>query len=373
MRVGIDLLWVRPGKCGGTESFIRNLMTGFAGFDQENEYVLFAAKDNAGSFAGYKEYRNMHLKVCPVNCSSQPERILWENLHLDRYAVKENVDIMFIPVYSKPRSKKGGIPYVTVIHDLQALHYPQYFSFVKRLFLRYSWRHTCRTSACVVTISDYCRKDIQEKYFVPNENIRTVYNPICSEESDNSAVDTVLYKFGVAAGQYDYCVSSLLPHKNLLTILKTIAERKKRGIEETLVLSGVGGDSEEFLRWTKELDIEKNVIQTGYISNAERDCLYKGCRLFLFPSVFEGFGMPPIEAMRFGKRVVMTKESCLFEVTDGKAVYVEDPYSVEEWMKKIDEAKDMPEKKETFPQYELAHISEQYVHIFKQIIKAGTR
>ena len=97
VRIGIDLLWVRPGICGGTESFIRNLMEGFGSYDTKNEYVLFASEDNVESFRGYEAYSNMKILVMPVESRRQPVRILWENLHLDRRAKKEGIDLMYIP------------------------------------------------------------------------------------------------------------------------------------------------------------------------------------------------------------------------------------------------------------------------------------
>ena len=159
MKIGIDLLWVRPGICGGTESYIRNLMHGFGNNDLNNEYILFVAQDNADSFAEYGKYNNMKLKVCTVKCASQAKRILWENLHLDKLAKRENIEVMFIPVYSKPRTHGSGIPYVCVIHDLQALHYPEHFSLPRRLFLKYTWRYACKSSKQVVTISEFCKRD----------------------------------------------------------------------------------------------------------------------------------------------------------------------------------------------------------------------
>lgn len=141
MKIGIDLLWVRPGICGGTESYIRNLMEGFGQYDKANTYVLLVSGDNGDSFASYDRYANMERLALPVESASQPKRILWENLHLDRTARRLGVDVMFIPVYSMPMTYGSGIPYVSVIHDLQALHYPAYFSAGRRMFLKYMWRH----------------------------------------------------------------------------------------------------------------------------------------------------------------------------------------------------------------------------------------
>ena len=366
MRIGVDLLWVRPGIVGGTESFVRNLLDGFGQYDNENEYVLFAATDNAATFGDYEKYSNMRIHVCPVACASQGKRILWENLHLDHTAKKKKVDVMFIPVYSKPFTYGSKIPYVCVIHDVQALHYPQYFSKGKRIFLRYMWWFACRSSQRILTDSKFCERDLKKRYPFAAEKIQTMYVPIITQETTDE-FDKIEKKYDISEGEYFYCVSSLLPHKNLDTLLQVVAKLKKRGSRMTLVISGVGGNKEAFAARVAELGIEELVIDTGFVSNEERDSLYEHCRVFLFPSIFEGFGMPPVEAMRKGRNVVTTRMSCLEEVTDGKAVYVDDAYDVENWIEKIAFAKQRESKAEAFEQYELENIIQQYKACWKEI------
>ncbi|MCR5719371.1 MAG: glycosyltransferase family 4 protein [Lachnospiraceae bacterium] len=365
MIIGIDLLWLRPGIVGGTESFIRNLMNGFAMYDTEDEFVLFAASDNAESFKEYEAYPNMSLCICDVECKKVANRILWENRKLDKVASGYKPDVMFIPVYSKPRST-SKLPYVSVIHDLQALHYPAFFSRGKRLFLESRWKYTCKTSKAVVTDSNYCKKDLLKRYPFTEGKVHVLPVPVCPVLDKNEREEEILDSMKVKKGEYYYCVSSLLPHKNLNTLLKVISALKKTEPDVKLLLSGVGGNTKEFDETLKTLGIEEHVISTGYVSGEKRDVLYRNCKLFLFPSIFEGFGMPPIEAMMLGKRVVMTKETCLSEITKNKAVYVNEPYNVGEWVDKIKYAQALDECKESFEEYSLKQVTDGYVRLLRR-------
>ena len=400
MLIGIDLLWVRPQICGGTESVIRNLLTGFGMYDDKNEYILFAGKDTAETFTDYEKYSNMRIEVCDVESMNRVKRIAWENANLDKLARSLDVNVMFIPVYSKPNSlseEKGGIPYVTTIADLQALHFPKYFSKPKIFFAKRSWKKAVNESRCITTISNFCKDDILNHYPKAKDRIFVLYAPILLSPDMDLEIESELAKkettgdyiaddinddilnkptdvfdnlkerYGIERNEFFYTVSSMLPHKNLITLINVIKELKEAGEECKLVVSGVGGNKEDFEKSVEEAGIKDLVVDTGFVSDKERDALYENCRLFLFPSTFEGFGMPPVEAMIKGAKVVTTKCASIEEITNSKAVYVDDPLNTKEWIEKIKEADLLENKKHIFPEYELKNVTEEYLELFEGV------
>ena len=374
MLIGIDLLWVRPRICGGTESATRNLINGFGMYDDKNEYMLFVGKDTAETFEEYKKYPNMKIEVCDTESLKRVKRIAWENSKLDKLARSLGVDLMFVPVYSKPNSlseEKGGIPYITVIHDLQALHFPEYFSKSKIIFAKRSWKKACAESRKVITISEFCKEDIIKNYPFAKDKTTVIYDAVTLEERKESSLDVfekLKKKYGIEKDAYFYTLSSMLPHKNLETLIKAMKLLKEKG-DTKLVVSGVGGNKDKFNQCVKEEGVEDLVIDTGFVSDEERDSLYENCSLFLFPSIFEGFGMPPVEAMMKGARVLTTKCACLEEVTQNKALYVDDPKDASNWVEKINEALLLEKKKYTFEQYDIKNITCEYLKVFNQYEK----
>lgn len=186
----------------------------------------------------------------------------------------------------------------------------------------------------IVAISNFVAEDLIKTYRYKRDKLVIIYNPAMINKDDFCDFNTLAGKYEISKKSYYYTVSQMIPHKNIETLIKVIAELKKDGEDSKLLISGINGNAVDSIKnKMREYNIEDNVVFTGYVTDTVRNTLYKYSKEFLFSSVFEGFGIPPIEAMMCGANVVATKCACIPEVTQGKAEYVDDPYDEQDWIK----------------------------------------
>lgn len=365
----IDLLWLRSGKVGGSESFARNLIQGLLDTSDEFTCYLLASLDEIDSFRRYEKDPRFICVSCDVRSETIGRRIVWENLHLGKLLREQGIRTLLEPVYSLPILGMRGVECYTVIHDIQAVHFPQYFSKGKRLWLELSWKMDGYHSRKVIATTEYSRNDIGARYPKIKGKLTTIPIPISMNKAAASEDSENWKELGVKTEGYYYIVSSLLPHKNLLTVVQAMAlipEEERR----VLMISGVGGDQEQqLLEEIEKLRLSKYVKLLPFVSNEMRNLFYQNCAVFLFPSIFEGFGMPPVEALMMERPVITTRCTSLEEVTLGFAEYVEQPSDPQEWAKAImevqnrkpDKEKAVRIRKELEKQYQPVSIAEHYL------------
>lgn len=371
LRMAIDLLWVRHRKLGGTESYARNLLDSFRKLEDKFEFYLLVSEDNADSFLMYDSEERYKIIRCNVRSANVYKRVIWQNIHLADKLRELNVSLCFEPIYGKPIHGGKNIKYITTIHDLQELHFPEYFPKIRIPYMKMCWKNAVNSSSKIVAISEYVKNDLIKRFNADREKIKVIYNPVIINKDESLNFDRIKEKYHVNKGEFYFTVASLLPHKNIKTLIKVFKKIKdeNRNIPCQLIVSGTGGKRKaELLELIHNEGLDENIILTPFIDNAERNALYKNCRTFLFPSIFEGFGMPPIEAMYYGVPVITTRKASLYEVTKGEVNYVDDPFSIDEWIDKM--AGPLKCEKKEFEEYRAEHIARQYYNLFLEINKA---
>lgn len=367
MEMAIDLLWLRPQQVGGTEFYIRNLLDGFLQLEESFHFILLVSKDNRETFEHYTRDKRITLLEANVVSANIAKRILWQFFCENQFLRKNGIKKCFIPVYCRPLLN-GGITYINTIHDLQAAHCPEYHPFHEIAYSRLCWWLDTHFSKHIIAISDWVREDIMKHYHIRGDKITTIYNPIVIKKDDIVSFETLQKKYNIQEKDYYYTVVQMIPHKNLDTLIGVMECIKKEKIDlpGKLLISGINSAARyKVEKMIAEKGLEKEVILTGFVKNEERNALYKHCRAFLFPSVFEGFGMPPIEAMLFDSIVITTDRTCIPEVTQNKANYVSDPYNPYAWI----EAMQNPEnhiKEFDFQIYDQMQLTKQYYKLLEE-------
>jgi glycosyltransferase involved in cell wall biosynthesis len=337
MKVGVNSLFLKPNQVGGAEFMLRGLLIGLARIRNINIYV-FVNQDSVHWF----NTLDLDVTITIISVKIIGNRFISEACQLPIIANKYHLDGLINTNYFTPWRLLLKMPCATVIHDLNYLHFPSQFSLLKKLWLRLAHRITLTNADIVVAISQFVKIDIQNKYKLSHK-ITMIYNPIAWDrlEIDKPSNFEDLNKFNQP---FILSVANHYQHKNLATLVKAFSKLPEHLREIKLVLVGQLPDSllgmrrdrcDDIRQLVKDLGLESRVYITGYISDRELAWYYHHAYLFAFPSLFEGFGMPPVEAMGMGLPVLTTRCTAIPEVTMQRAVYVENPLDVDEWRDRL--------------------------------------
>lgn len=370
MTIAIYLGWIRHNKCGGVESFTRNLLDGFSKIENDNKYLLICSTDNAESFKLYERDDRFTVVDAGFETARLKDTILFENFRLDKLVTSYKANVCFVPCYRIPMLWKRN-KYVAVIHDLQAYHFPENFNPGRRLWLQKGALRSAHSSDKIIAISEFVRKDIIEKLKCNAQKVVAIHNPILPN-LDQEAFLITGREVRVDKHSYLYTISALAKNKNLITLLKLIKlikDEQPEGVSTKLVISGIGFnqkdadniDKKTLVEYIEQNNLKEDIIFTGFVSNERRNSLISNSQFFLFPSIFEGFGMPVVEAMELGARVITTNCTSIPEVSEHKALYVENPFNEREWLQVMKTHLSDEWKTYQFPQYDTLCVATKYL------------
>jgi glycosyltransferase involved in cell wall biosynthesis len=310
-RIGVNALYLIPGGVGGTEIYLRRLLAALAGIDRENEYFVFTNLETGSDLAPRQS--NFHSKPQAVHARFRPARILWEQTVLPLEAARYRLDVMFNPGFTAPLL--APCPSVTVFHDLQHQRHPEYFRWFDLPFWKLLLWASAHRSQHLIAVSEATREDLLRVYRLPPQRISVVLHGV---EPELFALDRTHTE------PFVLCVSTLHPHKNLERLIRAYARRQR---DWRLVIAGMRGFFADALgALIAELGLEDSVHLTGWIPREELLQLYARAQAFIYPSTFEGFGMPVLEAMAAGIPVACSDIPPLREVAGDAALFFDPLY-----------------------------------------------
>ncbi len=323
LRIAIDAHSVGTGLAGN-ESYATNLIEALAEIDQFNLYTLYVTRKEA-----VERFRNRWPNFT-VRSTLPHSPLIRIPLSLSAELRRNRVDVLHVQFTAPPLAP---CPVVVSIHDLSFEHLPQTFKRRSRIQLRVTVRRSARLASQVITLSNHARADIIDTYKINPDKVTAIplaAPPHFRRVTDDKEVQRVKQTYGINA-PYILCVGSVQPRKNIARLLNAYSLLRGDGptgkLPKLVIAGKLAWLFEETLRTIDQLNLKDSVIVTGYVRDADLPALYSGARCFVYPSYFEGFGLPPLEAMKCGTAVVVGNQTSMPEVV-GDAAQLVDPFDV---------------------------------------------
>ena len=301
------------------------------------------------------------------------KRVLFENTSLPSYFRKNNFDLYHSPNYVLPYFL--DFPSVLTIHDLITFDYPKLCQNESVLYFRLLLPRSIKKATKIIAVSNTVRNDILRNFNVPEEKIEVIYhgiNPIFKKSLD----EAILKKYHLP-DKYILFVGNIEPKKNLERLIKAFNLLKiNTGIPHKLVIAGKKGwKYKPVFRAIAKLKIDKEIIFCGYVSECDLPVIYSMADLFVFPSIYEGFGIPPLEAMACETPVLISNTGALPETTGGRCLQV-DPFDISELAKGMYQlltddnlrSKSIIDGKEFVKQFSLEKAAKETLSVYEQAI-----
>ncbi len=296
MRVGVNTLFLIPEEVGGTEIYVRTVLPTMLGLGLDIELVVFTNRENHDSFGGFDRV------PIGVDAKSRPARVFAEQVRLPRAASRAAIDVLYSPGYTAPL--RTPCPQVVTIHDTHFLDYPEDYPWWPRQAQRILIGRAARAADAITTVSNFSRQCIARHFRVPLDRIVVAYSSLSGIFNEPQPC-TVKKPFLLY-------VANTYPHKNADRLVGAFSQIAGR-IPHSLVIVGQPRAGEP--------PAHPRVHRIHYIPYLELVGLFQGCDLLVFPSLYEGFGRPVVEAQEAGTRVIAARAGSVPEVGGDGATY----------------------------------------------------
>jgi glycosyltransferase involved in cell wall biosynthesis len=319
MKIGIHTKELENDRIDGTMMYMRAVLSQWSDMDMDDEFLLYHTRP-------YNKYIKVgldhHFRDRVI-----ADTPLWTQSNFARHLMRDRCDVLWMPLHNIPYFRRRDMRTVVTIHDLAFKYFPDTFPRKDMWKLTIHTDHAVRASDKIIAVSTATKNDILAFYpDVPHEKIDVVHHGFDMSfwlESDHpSQCNGLLEKYGVEKDRYIIHVGAIQPRKNLVLLSRAFVEIKKDHPDMKLVLvGGEGWLAKEVKRDIQKVPYYEDIVFTGQIDFTHVRTLMRNACVFAFPSRYEGFGLPALEALASGVPVVAAKNSSLPEVLGDAAVY----------------------------------------------------
>ncbi|MBI5816512.1 MAG: glycosyltransferase family 4 protein [Nitrospinae bacterium] len=328
MNIAIDIRTINKPR-SGVGYYVTNLIQNLQEIDKNNHYCLIS---NNGEYENtFRSQSNFESHKTWVSNENHLIGDIWENVSLPLLLRKKGVNVFHGPAFMIPLLK-GHVGTVVTIHDIVSFRMPHTIPTKYALYMQLLIRTVTKRAEMVITVSEFNKRELVELLNVPEKKIKVVHHGVSPQfKPAVSGIDKGALKsrFGIN-NRYMLFVSNLEPRKNLVRLMQAYDKvRETLNGEYQLVICGKKGWLyKDILKTYEQLKGEGNIIITNYVNEADLLTLYQNADMFVFPTLYEGFGLPVLEAMACGAPVITSNVSSLPEIA-GDAAELIDPLSVE--------------------------------------------
>jgi glycosyltransferase involved in cell wall biosynthesis len=355
MYIGFDGSRAFQDNKTGTENYSYNLLKALSEIDKRNTYVVYLRSIGIQVLAVKGWPKNFKFKI--INWPR-----FWTQLGLAKQTLTDNLDVLFIPSHTLPLIRRPGLKTIVTVHDLGSEYLPTMHQLKQRLYLSLMQKYQLKTATKLIAVSNSTRDDLVKKVGIEVGKVEVVYegyDRILFKPIIGDTLVSTLRHYGLQMQNYFLFVGTVQPRKNLERVIRAFGNfiknhesrimnqgRNKKdhnskfiihnSVRNLVIAGSKGWLSDEIYQLPKDLGIEKRVKFLGYVPDKNLPGLYSGARALIFPSLFEGFGLPIIEAQACNCPVITSNISSMPEIASKGALFV-NPYSIDDIVKRMNE------------------------------------